>query len=99
MEHDVELLRDLLLSLEAQQRSPRMTIVISVDDEARDLGRMPEAVATGLDALLALDYIDGPGQDEPCFWLFRKLTRKGTQFVRQARSPGAWARLKRHYAQ
>ena len=97
MEPDVELIRDLLLALDERQVSPRMTVVIALDEAARDLGRTPEAVARGLDLLLERAYIDGPGQTEPGFWLFRKLTRKGTSFVREARAPAAWARLKRHY--
>ncbi len=98
MDHDVELLRELMLSLETQQLSPRAPVVISLDEEARELGRLPEAVASGLDALLRLEYIDGAGQDEPGFWLFRKLTRKGVNFVREVRTPRDWARLKRRYA-
>ena len=86
-----------MLALESRQQSPRANVVLSLDDEARDLGRLPEAVATGLDALLKLDYIDGPGPDEPGFWLFRKLTRKGTLFVRETRKPRDWARLKGRY--
>ena len=86
MEPDVELIRDLLLALDERQVSPRMTVVIALDEAARDLDRTPEAVARGLDLLL-----------EPGFWLFRKRTRKGASFVREARAPAAWARLKRRY--
>ena len=47
-------------------------------------------IEAGLATLLALDYIDGPGQDEPGFFLFRKLTRKGLKFVDAARRPRDW---------
>lgn len=98
MSVDVELMRDLLFVLETRQVSPRSTVIVAIEDLAEDLGVMPETVAGGLDQLLALDYIEGPGADEPGFWFFRKLTRKGTQFVRATRKPADWARIKRHYA-
>ena len=98
MDHDLDLMRDLLQALEARQLSPRTTVVLSLDDIASDLNTLPETVGTGLDALLRLDYVDGPGADEPGYWLFRKLTRKGAQFVRETRTPDDWARMKRRYA-
>lgn len=98
MDNDVELLRDLMFALEARQQSPRTTIVLSLTDEADEFGCTPGEVERGLDALLGLDYIDGAGQDEePGFWLFRKLTRKGVQFVRATREPRDWERMKRHF--
>lgn len=98
MNHDVELMRDLLFLLETRQTSPRTSIVLSIEEEAETLGELPETVEAGLNVLLDLDYIDGPGQDEPGYWFFRKLTRKGTEFVRATRSPKDWEKMKRHYA-
>jgi len=98
MDHDVELMRDLLFVLESYQTSPRTVIVVSSDAEAEALGRATDEVELGLTTLLDFDYIDGPGHDEPGFFLFRKLTRKGLQFVQATRSPRDWERLKRHYA-
>lgn len=98
MEHDVELLRELMFSLEARQLSPRTTVVLSLVEEAVQFGRTPSQVESSLDALLELEYIDGAGHDdEPGYWFFRKLTRKGTQFVRATREPRDWERMKRHF--
>lgn len=98
MEYDVELLRDLMFSLEARQLSPRTTIVLSLREESSEFGTTPAQVEHCLDTLLGLEYIDGGGHDEePGYWLFRKLTRKGTQFVRATRDPRDWERMKRHF--
>ena len=98
MNPDVELFRDLLFVLETCQTSPRSTVIISIDAEADGLGCVPEAIEAGLAALLDYEYIDGPGLDAPGFFLFRKLTRKGVQFVRETRDPRDWERMKRHFA-
>jgi hypothetical protein len=98
MVHDVDLLRDLLFMLEQRQVSPRATIIVSIDEASYDLNRMPDDIAKSLGVLQALDYIEGPGQDEPGVWLFRKLTRKGVQFVRQMRNPRAWEQMKSRFA-
>ena len=98
MMHDVELIRDLLFLLEDRQISPRSNVVLSIDAEAAALGELPEAVEASLNMLLDLDYIDGPGQDEPGFWLFRKLTRKGNEFIKATRREGDWERLKGYFA-
>ena len=98
MDSDVDLMRDLLLLLEERQLSPRNTIVLSIDEHADLLNRTPEAVGASLDRLLELDYIDGPGRDDDAYWLFRKLTRKGQQFVNEARTAAGWARLKLRYS-
>ena len=98
MAQDVELMRELMFLLEARELSPRATVVISLDDEAPEIGFKSEDVAEGLNRLLDLDYIDGPGQDEPGFWLFRQLTRKGRNFLRATRRPDDWERMKRHFA-
>ena len=98
MFHDVELMRDLLLLLETRQISPRSTVILSIDVEAEELGQAPGAVEGGLDHLLDLGYIDGAGRDEPGFWLFRKLTRKGVEFLKAARHQSDWEQIKRYFA-
>ena len=98
MSHDVELMRELLFLLEARQISPRSTVILSIDVEAEELGQAPEAIEDGLDNLLELGYIDGAGRDEPGLWLFRKLTRKGVEFVKATRHQRDWERIKRYYA-
>ncbi len=97
MNYDVDLIRGLMLALEDRQLSPRATVVISLAEEALDFGCRPEEIGVCLNVLLGLDYIDGAGDDEPGFWLFRKLTRKGTTFVEKVRVPRDWDRIKRHY--
>ena len=98
MFHDVELMRDLLFLLETRQISPRSTVILSIDAEAAELGQAPEDVEGGLDNLLDLGYIDGAGRDEPGFWLFRKLTRKGVEFVKATRRQRDWDRIKNYFA-
>lgn len=98
MDFDVELMRDLMFSLEARQLSPRSTVILSLAETASELGCSQTEVARSLDALLDFEYIDGAGQDdERGFWLFRKLTRKGVQFVRATREPRDWERMKRRF--
>ena len=98
MVNDVDLMRELLFILETRQVSPRATIIFSIEDAAQALNRPPDAIFNGLGALQDLNYIDGPGEDEPGIWLFRKLTRKGIQFVRHVRNPRAWEKMKTHFA-
>ena len=98
MDLDVDLLRELMFSLEARQLSPRATIVLSLAEEAAEFGSSQLQIESSLDALLELDYIDGAGHDEEVgFWLFRKLTRKGMQFVRATREPRDWQRIKSRF--
>jgi hypothetical protein len=92
---DVELLRLILLHLETRQASPRAIVLIMIAEEAAEIGSRADALRDGLDLLLELDYIDGPGPDVAGVWLFRKLTRKGMNFLQAARDPAGWARLKR----
>ncbi len=98
MMNDVDLMRELLLILETRQVSPRATIIFSIDEAAEELNRVPDDIVDGLGRLQDLAYIDGPGQDEPGIWLFRKLTRKGAQFVREMRNPRAWEKMKTRFA-
>lgn len=98
MGYDIELMRELLFSLEARQQSPRATVILSLTEEAVETGVSPPQIKSSLDALLELEYIDGAGHDDEAdFWLFRKLTRKGTQFVRATREPRDWEKMKRHF--
>jgi hypothetical protein len=95
LRHDVELLRSILLYLETRQASPRAIVLIMIEDEAAEIGSRADALRDGLELLLELDYIDGPGPDVDGVWLFRKLTRKGIAFLQAARDPAGWDRLKR----
>ncbi len=95
---DVDLLRRLMLMLEERQLSPRQNVVIDSVKEAADLHCSEQVMAEALDRLLAIDYIEGPGIDDEGFFLFRKVTRRGVQFLREARSPRDWDRIKKRYA-
>lgn len=97
MDYDVELMRDLLFLLEERQRSPRTTIILDVDELADEMKGAPDEVDASLGALLHLGYIDGPGGDTPGYWFFRKLTRKGTQFLEATRRPADWDKMKRYF--
>ena len=97
MDNDVELMRDLLLMLEDYQTSPRSVVIVSAEGEAEALDRDAGEIEAGLASLLDYEYIDGPGPDEPGFFLFRKLTRKGMKFVEATRSPRDWEKMKRHF--
>ena len=94
MNPDVDLLRLLLLYLETRQVSPRATVLIDLRDEAADLGLAQDLLANSLNLLLDRGYIDGLGEEGATLWLFRKLTTKGVEFVRAARDPAAWAKIK-----
>ena len=93
-----DLMRALLFVLEGRQVSPRATVLISIEDEAAELETDPGLVASGLDSLLGLDYIDGPGPDESGYWMFRKITRKGVEFIRATRNPRDWEKMKAKFA-
>ena len=96
--YDVDLLRELMFSLEERQQSPRATVVLSLADEAVEFGRTPAEIDACLGTLLQLEYIDGAGrEDDTGYWFFRKLTRKGVQFVRATREPRDWERIKRRF--
>ena len=97
--HDFEFLRLLLLYLEDRQTSPRATVIVDTRDEAAALDCHPAAFEQGLTLLLDLGYVEGPGADGSGLWLFRKLSRKGVEFVRLAREPKDWLRLKHRYGE
>jgi hypothetical protein len=96
--YDVEVLRAVLLYLETRQVSPRTTVIIVLREEARDLTDDARELCDGLNLLRDLDYIEGPGADADDIWLFRKLRPKGVAFVKAARDPEAWDRMKRRHA-
>ena len=91
---DFELLRLILLHLEDRQTSPRATVIIELAAEAEAVACDAGSLEDGLNLLLQLGYIEGPGAEANGFWLFRKLSRKGAEFVRLARDPADWSRLK-----
>lgn len=83
-----------MLYLEERQSSPRATVVISLRDEAEAMGLDQHAFEAGLNVLLNLDYIEGPGADIGGTWLFRRLSQKGAGFVKAVRAPSDWERMK-----
>ncbi len=97
MPHDFEQLRLILLYLEDRQISPRATVIIDTIGEAELVACDAQTFEDGLNRLLELGYVDGPGLGGQGLWLFRKLSRKGIEFVRVAREPADWARLKQCY--
>jgi len=95
---DPELMRELLLTLEESQLSPRQPIVLSLIDLGEYLDRSSSDVETGLDFLLTLELIDGSGRFGDEGWIFRKLTVKGVQILDRIRESGDWEQIKRAYA-
>ena len=98
MPFDVELMRELLFELEMRQTSPPSMVKISIDETAINLGRSRTEIESSLTGLFDLDYLAGRGSETPGFFAFRRLTRKGAQFVQMTRRPRDWMRLKRHFA-
>ena len=78
-----------------RQVSPRSTIVIVLRDEAEAFDADHRLLMEAMNILLDIDYIEGPGPEGDDIWLFRKLTRRGIDFVEAAREPADWDRLKR----
>jgi hypothetical protein len=97
MDCDADLLRDLLLRLEIEQRSPREPIFISLEGLAETLHRSRSEIETHLKFLSCRDFIDGPGAYEDGFWLFRKLTSKGRWLSDNIRDPVDWRNIKIAY--
>jgi DNA-binding MarR family transcriptional regulator len=97
MDCDADLLRDLLLILENEQRSPRETTFVSLEDLAETLDRSRSELETHLKFLSSHDFIEGPGLDEDGFWLFRKLTGKGRWLSNNIRDPVDWRNIKIAY--
>jgi hypothetical protein len=87
---DVEALRALLLALEHVQRSPPEPIFVAVGELAGLLQRSRSQIIEGLDTLVDLNFIEGPGAYRESDWLFRRLTRRGEVLAELIRDPDDW---------
>jgi hypothetical protein len=97
MARDVDLMRQLLLQLEKEQRSPPEAIFAPVEQYARLLDASNREVMAALDLLADLDFIEGPGAWRDDAWLFRKLTRRGVQLAAAVRDTREWGKVKDVY--
>ncbi len=97
MNPNFELLRLVLLYLEATQRSPPEPIFIDVSDLA---ARFDDRAANVRESLLLLEergFIEGPGPYGANSYIFRKLTRKGRILFDALRDPRDWEAAKTLY--
>lgn len=97
MSRDVEFLRELLLELEAAQRSPPEPVFAPLQDYALQFQKSAREIVSALELLAALDFIEGPGAYRGDAWLFRKLTHRGEWLAAAIREPGDWRRVKEVY--
>ena len=97
MARNVDLMRQLLLHLEQEQRSPPEAIFAPVAQYARLLDASSRDVMAALDLLHDLEFIEGPGAWRDDAWLFRKLTRRGAQLAAAVRDAREWGRVKDVY--
>lgn len=97
MRRDVDFLRELLLELETEQRSPPEPIFAPVADFARQYEKPAAEVVQSLELLAELELIDGPGAYRDDAWLFRKLTKRGLWLADAIRDPHYWRKVKEAY--
>lgn len=98
LDFDVDLMRDVALALEAEQRSPPEPVFLEVTEMAAQLGALHADVVQALDGLRALSLIEGPGPYSDS-WLFRRITAKGRVFISEIRDPRRWREIKRAYGE
>jgi hypothetical protein len=97
MSGDVDLLRELLLTLERLQRSPPEPVFVACGELAQRLGRAEAEIEAHLERLANLDFIEGPGAHGDGFWLFRKLTQRGAALAGAIRDERDWRDVKGAY--
>lgn len=95
---EFDTLRETALALETLQRSPPEPIVLVLAEFANTLGYSPQEIELVLARLTDLRFIEGPGAYNDA-WLFRRLTRRGRDFVDEVRSEKRWEEIKRAYLQ
>lgn len=95
---EFDTLRDAVLALEKLQRSPPEPIVLVLAEFAHTLGCSPGRLELVLARLTDLRLIEGPGAYNDA-WLFRRLTRRGRDFVDEVRNDKRWEEIKRAYLQ
>ena len=97
MRQDVDLLRAILISLEAAERSPPEPIFVAIGELAASLSSTPFEITEHLEFLAQSDFIEGPGFYQEDSFLFRKVTRKGTVLIQAVRDKIDWEKIKSAY--
>ncbi|MDR3462787.1 MAG: DUF2513 domain-containing protein [Beijerinckiaceae bacterium] len=97
MRQDVDLLRVILISLEAAERSPPEPIFVGLRELAASFATSPLDILNHLEYLAQSELIEGPGVYLEEEFLFRKLTRKGRVLVDAIRDLDDWTKVKSSY--
>ncbi len=92
---DMDLVRELLLRLEAWQMEMGDVFVIPPDDAALAVaGHDPAEIEYHLSLLRAEGFLDCPGSQPMLGITFAGLTWKGHEFLDDIRDPGVWQKTK-----
>ncbi|KZB99366.1 hypothetical protein AU375_04442 [Methylobacterium radiotolerans] len=96
MKRDMDLVREVLLKLEALPMRPGSMIVISGYDEEMAIdGHKPEEVEYHMTMLRNAGFLDSPGAQPAGNGItFRSLTWEGHDFLDTVRDPEVWKRTK-----
>ncbi len=97
MNHDFELVRLILLYLDAVERSPPEPIFVDLVDLSTRFNDSALNVLEGLSLLHERGFIQGPGAYDADRYIFRKLTAKGKILVAALRNPKDWQEAKALY--
>lgn len=96
MRRDADLVRELLLKLEALPMSPGSTVLLGGHDEELAIdGYSADEIDYHLSLIKEAGFIEGPKFDASDGRLtFRRLSWEGHEFVDAIRDPEAWKRTK-----
>jgi DNA-binding transcriptional ArsR family regulator len=96
MKRDMELVREVLLKLEALPLRPgAMTVISGHSEEMAIDGYSPDEVEYHLTQLRDAGFLDSPGSQPAGYGItFRSLSWEGHDFLDAVRSPEVWKRTK-----
>lgn len=96
MKRDMELVREVLMKLEALPMRPGSMVVISgYDEEMAVDGHTPEEVEYHMTMLRDAGFLNSPGAQPAGNGItFRSLTWEGHEFLDTVRDPEVWKRTK-----
>jgi Hypothetical protein (DUF2513) len=99
MQRDMDLVRELLLKLEAIDHRPGAVLSFGADDPAIAIeGRAPDVIAYHLSLIYEAGFVEtgtqGSGQTMSRQFMFRRLSWSGHEFLDTVRDPEVWRRTK-----
>lgn len=98
MKRDMDLIRGLMLKLEALSSSHRVVTFTADDEEIAVQGYDPEQIEYHLALIWEAGWIDtgtnGSGMTASGEFMFRRLTTSGHDFVDSVRDPEVWQQTK-----